>query len=404
MYRRAALEGRGKGFSNPVSILGSVSASLMLVGTLVVTAAFITFGMNAEYTRRAIVRGHLTPQSGTVSISAPSSGNLILDVVNGQTISKGERLAEIRVEVADAIGVSRAEVEISNLNEELKLLSERNALFLEQAASLAAQRKAALQRFDAGTSLLEALAASKEEELALINDQLTRSAKLLSDNLSTQSNAAAIRQQYIIAQQSSLDVASRLKAAPTDRRQIELEWDVRALELSQARNALMRDKQNLVGLLKEKTSRQSAGVFAPIDGTVTFALAQQAEDITAGAKLLEITPANSDLVATLYATSSAVGFARLGDAVELRFDSFSFREHGVFKGKIINIDRTAQLPASIDAPIAQSEPVYRIIVQIPQTPISKTGQVLSLTSGMMLDASIVIDKKSLLFWLFDPIL
>ena len=107
--------------------------------------------------------------------------------------------------------------------------------------------------------------------------------------------------------------------------------------------------------------------------------------------------------AVLLAPSSAVGFVKPNDRVQLRYAAFPFREHGVFTGTIVQMDKTEQLPSELDAPIMVSEPVYRIIVDVEQPPISKKKKSLRLASGMTLEASIIIDQRPLLFWLLDPI-
>lgn len=155
----------------------------MLFGIIAITAGFILFGLMADYTRRAVVIGHLTPQSGIVTISSPTSGQLLWDVTNGESVIAGNRLAQVSADVADAAGISMANIKITNIQDGLALATKRQTLLLAQINALLVQRVSALERFDAGTALLTQLAMSQEEELALLKDQLDRSNNLLGDNL-----------------------------------------------------------------------------------------------------------------------------------------------------------------------------------------------------------------------------
>ena len=48
-------------------------------------------------------------------------------------------------------------------------------------------------------------------------------------------------------------------------------------------------------------------------------------------------------------------------------------------------------------------PSYRVIVSLQEQKIRAYGREIQLRSGMKLDADIIIDKHSLIRWLFDPV-
>ncbi len=107
MYRREALESRIKGFSNPVSIRGSLAVHALLAGIFAVAAGLIAFGLLADYTRRAVVPGYLQPVGGSVTLSALRPGRLSVDVSNGTQIEKGRRIARRYCQISFALLVMR---------------------------------------------------------------------------------------------------------------------------------------------------------------------------------------------------------------------------------------------------------------------------------------------------------
>jgi hypothetical protein len=92
MYRKEAFESRIKGFSNPVSIRGSLAVHVLRVGIFTVAAGLEAFGLFTNDTRRAVVLGYLQPASGSVVISALRPGRLSVDVPSGADVSKGQRI------------------------------------------------------------------------------------------------------------------------------------------------------------------------------------------------------------------------------------------------------------------------------------------------------------------------
>ena len=64
MYRREAFESRIKGFSNPVSIRGSLAVHALLAGIFTVAAGLIAFGLFTDYAHRAVAPGYLQPAGG----------------------------------------------------------------------------------------------------------------------------------------------------------------------------------------------------------------------------------------------------------------------------------------------------------------------------------------------------
>ena len=62
------------------------------------------------------------------------------------------------------------------------------------------------------------------------------------------------------------------------------------------------------------------------------------------------------------------------------------------------------LPGEVDMPVAVQEPVYRVQVALGQQEIRAYGNTVPLQSGMLLSADIVLEQRSLISWLFEPIL
>ena len=146
-------------------------------------------------------------------------------------------------------------------------------------------------------------------------------------------------------------------------------------------------------------------ITAPVAGRISALQANSGSTVTTLTPLMSIVNDGARMQAELYAPSRAIGFARTGQEVRLMYDAFPYQRFGSFAGRIISISRTVLAPNEIDAPVqAQTkEPMYRIQVAIVDQNILAFGQRIALQPGMTLQANIVLDRRSFLDWLLEPI-
>ena len=404
LYRKEAFDSRIKGFSNPVTISGSIAVSAMLAGILVVIVGYAIFGAFTNYTRRAIVVGYLQPESGSVSIVTANSGQLLIEIANGADVEKGQRIARVREAVSDTAGQSLLSLEISSMERSLVLFQTRLNLMKSKLPALGTQAIIAMEQHVSKIELAKVQLQTREREVTLAKETLERKQKLFQRGLLAKAGLEESEQRMIIAQQARAESESNLALLKATTRQLELDAAAQKVDVEQSVIIIEREISALEGRLVQSKARQESGIFAPVSGTLTYATAQNGEVVTGGAELFQVTPTNVDMQATLLAPSSAIGFVQPNDVIQIRYSAFPYREHGVFTGTILKMDNTAQLPDAINAPVRLSEPVYQIVVKVDQNPISKSGQPLRLVPGMTLEASIIIDEKPLLFWLLDPVL
>ena len=404
MYRKEALESRIKGFSNPVSIRGSLAVHLMLAGIVVVAVGLIAFGLFTDYTRRAVVSGFLRPDSGSVSITATREGQLFIETTNGSLVVEGERLARIVGYDVDATGNSLLELEIQGLVEAKNLVRERLKLTKSQINPLAVQADLSLKQHQRDMASAAELILSRQKQLTITQEAIKRNNTLAKKGLISNASLQDHQRGIITSEQALNEAEDTFASLKAHTEQLKIDWRMREIELQQSINILERDQRNIEGTIAQTQAKRERGLFAPVGGTITYSAAQHGESVSIGTQLFQITPTSSQLQAVLLAPSSAIGFVEVGAVVQIRYSAFPYREHGVFAGTVLLIDDTAQLPSAIRAPVTISEPVYRIVVEVDQAPISKSKKILRIAPGMTLEASIIIDQKPLLLWLLDPLL
>jgi membrane fusion protein len=142
---------------------------------------------------------------------------------------------------------------------------------------------------------------------------------------------------------------------------------------------------------------------APESGVVTAIQSSIGAQVHSNTPILSIIPENSPLEIELLLPTRSAGFVKLGDDVKIRFDAFPYQKFGVASGEIMNIDQAVILPTDKILPIKVNEAMYRVRARLQYQSISAYGKTFPLKVGMMADADIILEKRSLLEWLLDPI-
>jgi membrane fusion protein len=144
-------------------------------------------------------------------------------------------------------------------------------------------------------------------------------------------------------------------------------------------------------------------ISAPVSGRVTALQAEVGSTVEAATPVMVIVPDGSSLHAEVYAPSRAIGFVRPGQDVRLLYDAFPYQRFGSFAGRVRRISRTVHDPREIVAPLKIDEPVYRIEVAVPRQQVEAFGRAQPLQPGMTLSANLILDRRSFLQWLLEPL-
>ena len=141
-------------------------------------------------------------------------------------------------------------------------------------------------------------------------------------------------------------------------------------------------------------------IRAPVAGTVTAIQTRVGLYVTAEAPLMVIIPLGSELQAELEVPSSAVGFIRKDQRVNIAVDAFPYQRFGTVKGEVITVAGSAMSRPAADGALRMTYPVR---VRLESNAVSAFGRRELLVSGMTVSARITAEKQSLIEWLFEPI-
>lgn len=406
LFRPEVIEGRRQEWLGRIQLIRPVSLAVLTALVAVTAVAVATYLSLGEYTRKARVSGYLVPDRGVIRLVPPQAATVVeRHVVEGQAVKQGEVLFVLSMERATLRGDTQAAVQASLAARErsLQATSQQQARLL-QTQTAALQRQIVDMRQE--QSQIEAEAGLQRQRLAMAQRTQAQWESLRKDNFMSEAQVSAKAEEV-------LGLAAQLKrlerqAAAQQREIGSLEAQLHELPLrtQAAQGEVERDLAIVAQRAAESQSQTQIVVRAPQDGVVTAVVAERGQPATPGVALASLLPADTRLQAHLFAPSSAVGFVRAEQAVQMRYQAYPYQKFGLQGGQVLQVSRTplqASELAGLSLP-ATNEPLYRITVALDRQAVQAYGQAQALAPGMQLDADVLLDRRRLIEWIFEPVL
>lgn len=391
-------------FGSPIR--GGGIANWAITGLILVLAVVVlAFLMTARYARKETVTGSLVAEAGAQQLTAPRSG-VIQEVMveEGETVSAGDPILTVSYDTTSASGQS-----ISSL---------LGASTEAQADAISIQGRARASALDSQIQELRARRAGLiDERSRLVQDRPLQEERIVL----AEETVRATRQIYdrqLIAAPQMRQREEALLAARQQLGSIDLQIGRSSAEVSQIDAQIRRltaEKVDTAAASQEAAARlneRQAGVLgqqgqlmaARFSGRVAALTARPGKSVQPGDPLAVVLPDGVGLEAELWVPSRAAGFLSEGDRVRIMFDAFPYQRFGMGSGRVIQISRSPTLPDDLPTPIETKEPLYRVRVRLDSQSVHAYGKSWSLTPGSRLNADLILDDRSLITWLLDPIL
>ena len=412
LFRKEAIDAQRQKFLGEASIAQPVRLWVYTTVALIIAALVIAYAIWGQYTRRERVQGYLTSAVGAALVKMPDAGSVSeLMIKEGDAVTKGAPLARLTV---DRSGTNTAGGEQAVLDE---LVKRKKQLTDERTQTEQLGRQQVEQ-------LRKRLVNTQDEMRQLdvqVNLQIERFAnakKLLDiwEALKVREGEKFANESYIIryrneAKDQEIAVQTLERQRATLKKNLdETQSDIPAarLKTQSQLEQLGRQESEVDQSIAEQANRREQNVrrdmlvVAPVDGTVTNIGVARGDTVSSDATLATILPKDSDLHAELLVPSRAIGFVEPGQRVTMRYEAFPYERFGQYAGTVESVGRNTFSQAGTIGPITIREPSYRIVVRLDRQDIDANGQAIPLRAGMVLGADLLMEKRSLLEWLFLP--
>lgn len=406
LFRPEAVDAQRGSWLGGVQLTRPPGLGWMTAITLGLLVALLLFLWFAGYTRKASAPGVLVPDRGLMRVVAAAAGTVLeRRVGEGQAVRAGDVLFVLAVERPLLGGDARAQVRRS-LDERRRHLADA----AQAQRALAGTRVAALERrlaaLQTEQAQLDAEATLQRQRLELGEQALARLQSLQAERFVSPAQVQN-KTEELIGLRAQLQALVRQRSA-LQREAAEIDGERRAEPLlaGSAVSGLQRELSQADREAAEHEAEQRLVVRAPQDGTVATVLAEAGQSVAQAAALVTLVPAGAVLQAQLYAPSSAVGFVQSGQEVRLRFEAFPYQKYGQQPARVLQVSRTplaASELAALALPAAEAgrggEPLFRITVALEGEPVAQP-----LSAGMRLQADVLLERRRLVEWLFEPLL
>jgi membrane fusion protein len=389
----------------PVVLLQPLSTKVLTWFLATLIALVLIFLSVAQYARKETVIGYLTPASGTAKIFVSQQGFIKeLYVKDGQQVEEGQPLFSVSTAQIAANGqeVNATILEVLTLQRDL--INRQIAGEERRAATERERLNALIKGIETEISHLGAQMTVQEQRLKLSESFVSAAAQLSAKGVMADLELKR-RQQASLEQKQHVDL---LNQQITSRRNqlTEYRYMIEQLPIITAERVhlLRNDLSSIEQRFAEVNARRAYVIRAPTSGRVSTLQATVGQIADSKRMQLEIIPLNASLQAELFFPTRAFGFVRPGQDVRILYDAFPYQKFGTYRGTVAKVSQTILTGNDVYGPITLKEPAYRVTVALERPDIDAYGRKVPLQPDMLLKADIILDKRSLLTWLLDPLL
>ncbi|MDN8648320.1 HlyD family efflux transporter periplasmic adaptor subunit [Stenotrophomonas indicatrix] len=368
--------------------------------------AALVFSFHAHYARREQVSGHLVTDTGESRILARRSATVSeVYVREHQHVRKGDPILRLSSEMHTRGGGVHARVEEDIENQitsvhasvaatEAALISEKHQL-RERVKSLLAQASDLRQQIGYQQQAAEQKQRTLTKLRPLLKDGFVAEYQvqdLESALLDTRAQTSGLHRQLEEISQQQRETSRKLTSLETDSE----------LKL----NDLRREQARLRTSLAQDQSELELVVRAQSDALVSSVLVQPANYVEPGQPIASLIPTPTTLKAEIFIPSTAIGFVHRGTKVAMHYAAFPYQKYGVQYGVVEQVSETPTQPAQLSALLGQqppAQPMYRAIASLERQQIVTEGQQRALVPGMQLEAALLLEDRSIIAWLLEPI-
>jgi membrane fusion protein len=405
LFRQEAIVFRQQRQWGEVSLVQPVPARVAFWAVVTATTVIIAFLVTAEYARKETVVGYLSPTAGVVKVFAPRQGTITaIHVEEGQRTEQGQPLLTIAIDQTTADGENVDVAVLDSLTRQKSLLVEQIATQQARALSERNRLQAQVAGIESEIPHLKEQRATQEERVRLLESLTSSAENLREKGYLAASEFKRRRETYLTQKQAFEALSQQLVIRQNELIQVRYSLEQLPAVMAEKIQALRSELSDVEQRIAETEGRRAYVVRAPVTGRVATLQAVVGRTADPRQLQLSILPDDSMLQAELFVPTRAVGFVRPDQQVRILYDAFPYQRFGTYEGRVLKVTQTILTSTDIAAPVSLQEPAYKVIVALDRQDITAYGQRVSLQADMLLKADIILERRSLLQWLLDPLL
>ncbi|MBK6982728.1 MAG: HlyD family efflux transporter periplasmic adaptor subunit [Betaproteobacteria bacterium] len=399
LFRQEAIDAQREKYLGETTLARPVAYWVYTLLAAAIAVLLLAVAIWGEYTRRERVEGHLALDVGAARVLITDPGRVSeLLIKEGDEVKAGDPIAKITYDR------STAETSATELASRKLLLEREQSQVKELGEQQVAQTRKRVK--DLAGELVQADREIRLQETRVksAREQATRFQQLAGEKF-VSDLVAKQKQDEVTEQEIKLQALRRARSQlDRDLSATKMEEPSIQLRSSGQVDQVARQLSELQESLASAEAKRETVIKAPVSGTVTNIAVVKGQSVPADTPLATVLPAGSGLHVELLVPSRAIGFIAKEQNVVLRYEAFPHERFGQYKGTVSEISRNVWVPGDKIGPLTVKEPVYRVDVKLERQSVSALGNEIPLRPGMLVNADILLERRTLLEWLFEPVL
>ena len=406
LFRQEAIDAQREKFLGEATIARPVPFwvfTLLAAGTAVLLIAVALWG---QYTRRERVEGYLALDTGAARVLIPDAGRVTsLMIKEGEEVKAGDPMATISLDRSTGAGPSTNEAVAAEMANRRLILEKEQAQWRELGAQQIEQNRQRQKDLATELTQIDREMKLQDERIRSAKDQLARYKGLAGEKQFVSEALVKAKQDEVTDQEIKRETLLRQRGQ-VERDLASAKLEGPAIELrsrTQVEQVARQISELQEGMTQVEAKRETV-IRAPMAGVVTNIAVNRGQSAAADTTLATVLPRGSGLHVELLVPTRAIGFVKTGNEVVLRYEAFPYERFGQYRGTVTDIGRNVWTQGEHVGPLTAKEPVYRIDVKLDKQAVSALGTDYALRPGMLVSADLLLEKRTLLEWIFEPVL
>ena len=406
LFRQEAIDAQREKFLGEATIARPVPFwvfTLLAAGTAVLLIAVALWG---QYTRRERVEGYLALDTGAARVLIPDAGRVTnLMIKEGEEVKAGDPMATISLDRSTGTGPSTNEAVAAEMANRRLILEKEQAQWRELGAQQIEQNRQRQKDLATELTQIDREMKLQDERIRSAKDQLARYKGLAGEKQFVSEALVKAKQDEVTDQEIKRETLVRQRGQ-VERDLASARLEGPAIELrsrTQVEQVARQISELQEGMTQIEAKRETV-IRAPMAGVVTNIAVNRGQSAAADTTLATVLPRGSGLHVELLVPTRAIGFVKNGNEVVLRYEAFPYERFGQYHGTVTDIGRNVWTQGERVGPLTAKEPVYRIDVKLDKQVVSALGTDYALRPGMLVSADLLLEKRTLIEWIFEPVL
>ncbi|MFM9924513.1 HlyD family efflux transporter periplasmic adaptor subunit [Variovorax sp. H27-G14] len=183
------------------------------------------------------------------------------------------------------------------------------------------------------------------------------------------------------------------------------------------KNALNKLERELSALDQEGLLNDRAHMIitSPVKGSLAALHVRSGSNVQGGQSIATVQTLGKNnknkIGIDLYAASKNIGFVEKGQKIWVRVSAYPYQKYGMLEGTIESISSAPinqqELPIGLLPSLTSlqsNEPLYRVKAILKEGELSHGTNELNIVPGMLVDADVMKERRSILEWAFEPLI